>query len=370
MNESPNRFEPDEKIIVAGVSTAVNEFYVFNNFITSRFNVDGSLDTSYGTNGVLKTFLGDQSGSLYNIIKSIQRQADGKFLVGLTRYEQNLGSPLFQFYDFAVYRFDTLGEYDNNFGNAGKVFTSFFNKYDEVFSMVLQDDHKIVLAGTTDNGTTRDFALTRLENCINVSAEVSINLCAGDSYTVNNQTFTESGTYETTFTTSIGCDSVLTLNLTFDTLNAEIALNDNVFTALNIPQNAQLQWLNCDADFVIINGETNPSFTAFSNGNYALETTSGNCRDTSICVLFSSLGLHTISVNQFSVYPNPADETLIIEREFSNLPICILDAQGRLVFETTSNSKRMEIDVRLFQNGLYFIQSENTSKPFTILHNR
>jgi len=147
-------------------------------------------------------------------------------------------------------------------------------------------------------------------------------------------------------------------------------LNNNVFTALNIPQNVQLQWLNCDNDFSIITGETNPSFTAFSNGNYALETSSGDCRDTSNCVAFSSLGLPSITSNQFKIYPIPADETLIIESEFSNLPFRIFDAQGRLVFETTSSSKRMEIDVRLLQSGLYFMQSNNTSKPFTILHNR
>jgi hypothetical protein len=101
-----------------------------------------------------------------------------------------------------------------------------------------------------------------------------------------------------------------------------------------------------------------------------LEISNGDCRDTSNCQAFLSLGLHTIPANQFSVYPNPADETLILESEFPNLPIRILDAQGRLIFETTSSSKRTEIDVRLFQSGLYFIQLDKTSQPFTILHNR
>jgi hypothetical protein len=101
-----------------------------------------------------------------------------------------------------------------------------------------------------------------------------------------------------------------------------------------------------------------------------LEISNGDCRDTSNCQAFLSLGLPSNTANQFSIYPNPADETLIIEIEFSNLPIRILDAQGRLVFETTSSSKRTEIDVRLFQSGLYFIKSDNTSKPFTILHSR
>ena len=360
--------EPDGKILVAGSNEESVGFSVNFNFITARYNSNGSLDSSYGTNGVLKTFLGDQFGSVYTSIKSIQRQADGKLLVGLTRREPFPTSTPFESYDFALYRFNTNGEYDNNFGNSGKVFTSFFNKYDELFSMILQDDNKIVLAGTTDNGVTRDFALTRLQNCINVSAEVSINLCAGDSYTVNSQTYTESGVYEAILTTTFGCDSLLKLNLTFDTLNAEISLSDNVFTALNLPQNVQLQWLNCDTDFSAIANETNSTFTASLDGNYALETSSANCRDTSNCILFSSVGLKLITKNQTKVYPIPANETLFIESEFSNSPIRIFDAQGRLVFETITNSKRIEIDVRLFQSGLYFLQTENSSQPFTIMH--
>jgi uncharacterized delta-60 repeat protein len=178
IQSAPNAvfLEPDGKIIVAGVSTAVNEFYVFNNFISARYNADGSLDTSYGTNGVLSTFLGDQTSSLFSVAKLVLRQADGKFLVGLSRYEQNPASIPFEFYDFAVYRFNTNGEYDNDFGNAGRVFTSFYTKYDELFSMVLQDDNKIILAGTTDNGTTRDFALARLENNILNTSEFYSNI--------------------------------------------------------------------------------------------------------------------------------------------------------------------------------------------------
>jgi hypothetical protein len=86
--------------------------------------------------------------------------------------------------------------------------------------------------------------------------------------------------------------------------------------------------------------------------------------------LFSSVGLKLITKNQTKVYPIPANETLFIESEFSNSPIRIFDAQGRLVFETITSSKPMEIDVRLLQSGLYFMQSDNTSQPFTILHNR
>ena len=209
---------------------------------------------------------------------------------------------------------------------------------------------------------------------LNVIPAIAVNqligICEGETFTVGNQTFNQSGIYQIVFPASNGCDSLVTTNLTVESLNAQISLVDNVYSALNAPVDATFQWLDCNLNFAPLIAEVDPSFIASSNGNYAVEMSNGNCRDTSNCLAFLSLGLHTITSNQFKVYPIPANEILIIESEFSNLPIRILDAQGRLIFETTSSSKRMEIDVRLLQSGLYFMQSDNISKPVTILHKR
>jgi len=355
--------EPDGKIIVAGTSTEVNGWYVFYNFVTARFNSNGSLDSSYGTNGISKIFLGDQMGNLYSTIKSILRQPDGKFLVGLTRNEPNPALIPFELYDFVVYRINTLGEYDNSFGTSGKVSVSLNSKYDEVFSMVMQDDNKIVLAGTTDNGITRDFALVRLENCINASAAVSVALCAGETYTVNNQSYTQSGTYQTTLTTALGCDSLLTINLTIDTLNVAIALNNNVFSAFNIPQTAQLQWINC-IDNTAISGATNQSYTATASGSYAVVVNNTFCSDTSQCLNVTITGLDaSISENSISIFPNPTNNILTIEfnaavnETINSLTIYNMLGQVELI---ESNGK-VEVDVSTLQAGVYFIKI-NTNK--------
>ena len=47
---------------------------------------------------------------------------------------------------------------------------------------------------------------------------------------------------------------------------------------LSAEQNgATYQWLDCDNNYAVINGETNQSFTALSSGNYAVEITTTNC---------------------------------------------------------------------------------------------
>src|SRR5262249_34986264 len=48
------------------------------------------------------------------------------------------------------------------------------------------------------------------------SSSFSESICNGESYFFNNQTLTVSGAYKDTFTTSNGCDSIVTLTLTVD----------------------------------------------------------------------------------------------------------------------------------------------------------
>ncbi|RZJ59418.1 MAG: T9SS type A sorting domain-containing protein, partial [Flavobacterium sp.] len=158
--------EPDGKIIVAGRSTSVSDGgSTFFEFITARYNPDGSIDATYGTGGVVTSYLGS-TYEPYNIIRSIVYQPDGKFLVALTKEEQNPASPNPNSYDFVIYRFNADGGYDSEFGTNGQVITSFYNKYDEAFAMVVQPDNKIVVAGTTDTGINRDFSLVRFKNSI------------------------------------------------------------------------------------------------------------------------------------------------------------------------------------------------------------
>jgi uncharacterized delta-60 repeat protein len=156
--------QPDGKIIVAGKSMGYDG-YEFYKFVAARYNSNGSLDITYGTNGILECDLGT-FWTPYNLIQAIVLQPDGKFLVALTKPEQNPASPSPNSYDFVISRFDPNGDYDNDFGGDGQISTAFYGKYDEAFAMVLQPDNKIVVAGTTDTGINRDFALARYNNTI------------------------------------------------------------------------------------------------------------------------------------------------------------------------------------------------------------
>lgn len=137
----------------------VNQISV-SDFLVACFDTNGQLDATYGSGGVATTSLNNE----YNIIQSVARQADDKFIVALTKLELNPANPTPETYNVVVSRFNSEGGTDLDFGNNGVIETSFFDRYDEVFSLALQSNHKIVLACTTNTGTNRDFGLIRLTN--------------------------------------------------------------------------------------------------------------------------------------------------------------------------------------------------------------
>jgi hypothetical protein len=222
----------------------------------------------------------------------------------------------------------------------------------------------------TNNNGCDSISVINLNILSPVLASQNIQLCAGDSIQVGNNFYAQTGVYQNVLTAINGCDSTVTTTLFIDTLQAQISNAGQTLSAVNFPSNATFQWLNCDNNFSPLIGETTQFFTPVTNGNYAVIVDNSNCTDTSACNPFFTVGLHAVISNHFRIYPIPADETLFIESGLSNAPIRIFDAQGKVIFETIKSAKRLEIDVSLFQSGLYFIQSENIAQPFTILNNK
>ena len=155
----------DGKIYVTGKSAGydpINQIYS-SKFLVACYDTNGNLDSNYSTDGVATSLMGD---NVYNSIQSVAMQADGKFIVALTKLEQNPANPTPETYNVVVTRFNFEGGNDVGFGTDGVIETAFFDSYDEAFSVALQSDNKIVLACTTDTGMNRDFGLIRFTNNI------------------------------------------------------------------------------------------------------------------------------------------------------------------------------------------------------------
>ena len=137
----------DGRIVLAGYSEDTQD----HDFALACYSTSGTLDQSFGNGGLVAT---DFSGSTDDIAYALAVQRDGKLIVGGRTGEY----PAFV---FGLARYGSNGQLDQSFGSGGKVATDFGNN-DQAYAVALQRNGKIVLAGLSfANGSNYDFALAR-----------------------------------------------------------------------------------------------------------------------------------------------------------------------------------------------------------------
>ena len=141
------KIETDQKIIAAGS--------LFNNsgnndFIVARFNPDGSLDNTFNSVGTVITDFGNSNDAANSIIEL----PDGKLCVAGSSFN-GINN------DFALVEYNSDGSLNNSFGSFGKVKTDINNSEDNGNSILMQTDGKLIISGTTYNGSNHDFAVVR-----------------------------------------------------------------------------------------------------------------------------------------------------------------------------------------------------------------
>ena len=193
----------------------------------------------------------------------------------------------------------------------------------------------------------------------------TLNECAGFSITVGSNTYSSTGNYSDTLFTgsSNGCDSIINTDLTIDPA-IDITLTKTSPMLMSNQAGASYQWLDCDASFQVIPGETNQSFTASISGNYAVEITMGNCVDTSACdtIDISNVGIIELNQKTVSVYPNPTHNTIQIDLggNIEDLKYSLLTIDGKVIRENTLlNTNSFSLDISSEPKGLYFLKLNN-----------
>lgn len=199
--------QPDGKIV--GTLTIYNQTLLATETLVFRLNSNGSVDSTFGTNGQAKRIFGNYfsygtsilvqsdgkivvggsyytgsdlgtvvwrllsngtpdnsfNGNSYRLIKlggfnesaeEILQQPDGKLLIGT--------SCMFGNFDMVVIRLTTTGGFDNTFNGTGWRSVAFDVGDDDLEDILLQPDGKIVLAGWTIIGTNLVWGIARLNS--------------------------------------------------------------------------------------------------------------------------------------------------------------------------------------------------------------
>lgn len=144
--------QSDGKIVAVGnYYDATSEKY---SVIVARYNVSGSLDTSFGSAGVVKTTLANST-----VAQSVVLQSNGKIIVAANYNTSN------NVYGITVLCYTARGVLDKTFG-SGKGYTNLFvSPMCGMNSLLITTDNKIIVGGwyaATDGSTDAGILMARL----------------------------------------------------------------------------------------------------------------------------------------------------------------------------------------------------------------
>ncbi|GIV26826.1 MAG: hypothetical protein KatS3mg027_0640 [Bacteroidia bacterium] len=334
----------DNKILVAGD----NE----ENFFIIRYNPDGTLDNSFGTGGKVPILAG-----IVSQLNSVVLQNDGKIVVAGWNY-----SVPYNGNDFVLFRLNTDGTLDNTFGSNGKIVTDFRTNHDDGRNVLIQNDGKIVAVGSSYYSYLTynwDFALARYNS--NGSLDTTFGT-SGKSVLIisNNIDFCYSGILQSdgkilaVGTSSIGTnyDFVLVRFNSDGTLDSTFGTNGIVFTDFsNNWDEAHAVALQSDGKIVVAGFSDNATVRSFAVARYNNQIVN--------------------SLNSFNgkmsilIFPNPTNNVLKIYHLPKKSQIRIFDVYGKLVHEKIiSEDNNTTLQLGYLEEGIYTVQILNNDFLF------
>ncbi len=241
---------------------------------------------------------------------------------------------------------DTQTACDSLIWIDGNTYYSSNNTATHILTNAAGCDSTVTLDLTINNSTTGMDTQTACDSLIWID---------GNTYYSSNNTATH------ILTNAAGCDSTVTLNLTIDNISdITVSVSEPVITANN--SNATYQWLDCDNNFAVLPGETDQTFTAGVNGNYAVQLSQNGCVDTTACVSITTIG---ILENQFGdqlvVHPNPTNGNFSIDlgEVYNEITVNIIDLNGRLI-NSHFYEKGQLLNLSIQEpSGIYFISIQS-----------
>jgi len=215
-----------------------------------------------------------------------------------------------------------------------------------------EPDSFVLNAGTSD-----DVYIMKLLQCDHSFATITAADCYAYTSPSGLHLWTSSGTYNDTIPNASGCDSIITVNLTIHTMDTTVTFNFPDITA--DATGATFQWVDCNAAFSVISGQTNQTFTPSVDGSYAAIISQNGCVDTSACVAVLGLGFsNEMNAEKIIVYPNPTNGKIYLNADFrnSNVRWIVRNTLGQQVAAGHFiNNAENEIDIP-GHAGIYFIE--------------
>ncbi len=332
--------QSDDKIVGIG-----NQGSLFKHSVAiARYNADGSIDSSFGVNGIATTEIEGLISIAYDLIIF-----DNKITICGNVSINIFGDGL----EFLTERYNSNGTLDSSFGDNGITITNFDDinvqdSYDQAYSMAQTTNGKFVLAGNSSSYSTGlYFALARyfgdpvkLPLITRIKRWIKHHILNWQDLQPNNNT-----AYY-----SIERSNNATANFT------EIAR------------------INKSPAF----GGTGEIGNAKSETySYALSQTSNEKQtrnfyrikavDNDGSVAYSDVISETDNISAFTMYPNPVKDVLHVSglKSSNTTTLTIVNSQGSIIKKSTVNAESYDFNVSKLKQGTYYLKVEEDNNSNT-----
>ena len=263
--------------------------------------------------------------------------------------------------DISVCRGSFVNLVGQNYFNQSNLNFNWSNNIQDGADFYPNSTNTYIVTANSINGCSNIDSVTVT---VNYSTDTVINETTCTSYTLNGETYTESGFYTQVLTNSFGCDSIVSLKLSIITLPSTPVLTvvDGQISTQSQTE-VGFQWFNC-SDNLAIDGENDTTFTPSENGSYSV-VVSNQCGSVqSDCITINTTinttSVVNISSTQLNIFPNPTTDYIQIDGLSNKTQFRLFDSNGKLVLSGDLNDKEM-IDLTNLSTGSYQLVLNNSN---------
>jgi uncharacterized delta-60 repeat protein len=323
-------------IILGGSNTTSTWPSITTNYIY-QISSNGLIDTTFGSNGLITFTNNDPNfGNVFRV-KKLRIQPDQKIL-GLSEES----SEVIGWQKFMVLRFNSNGTLDSTFNNVGYAKT---NGEPMIYSreLLIQNDGKIIIQGSAGDNADLGLYTSRLQSNGAIDSTFGLNGISQYYPRIGNN-------FQKCNTISGQSGQIIHVGDTYQFWSSN---NNQNFALMITNADGSINLTSCDSGFIetnITNNNQDQSIDAIlqNDGKVVQLGTSGNNNLTLIRYLdLFFTGIENLDNSQkhtFRVYPNPANETLVVENGVGLIEIIDLSGSKVKAFNIKNNIEYIDID--------------------------
>ncbi len=192
---------------------------------------------------------------------------------------------------------------------------------------------------------------------------LTIDTCSAYTVPSGKRTLTQSGSYLDTIPNAQNCDSIIAINLTVTIISTVVGqTGNNRLTATET--GASYQWLDCGNGFTTLVNDTNRFYDPTYSGSFAVQITKNGCIDTSSCITVTGVGIEESAIkSKFYLANNPTRDFLQLHHSAGlNFTSSIYGLNGKAVsFSQKKSDSMTQYDLSNLPAGVYILMLENRS---------